>query len=461
MRPKVAVYARISFDDESTGLGVQRQEEDARMLCGRLGWDVAGVYRDNNLSAFRKGVRRPSWEDLLIDLAAGAVQGIAAYDLDRIARQPRDLERLIEIYDEHPGLVFATVTGEIDLSKPDGLLMARIMVSFASKSSSDTGRRVSRAKLQIAQMGKVAGGGYRPYGFEKDRRTIVEAEAANLRDIAERALRGQSMRSIARQFDAQGIPTPAGREHWSVASLTRILTSPRIAGLRGYKGTLLLGDNGHPVKAVWPAIINMDTWTALKELLTNPDHTPKKRIDRAYLLSGFLYCRCGAKMSGAMRKGRPEYRCNGCGNTHRLAAPIDEFVTGKVLNHLEAILADDDLAPIDEDDDLDQRIAEAEASLAALINEWTAGRISDQVFFTAQNRKEAVVLSLRRERGNKKRRQTSQASVGVRERWEQATLSERRAILSEVLQGVRVIAKWPTQPRSFDPSLYRLTFRTD
>lgn len=97
MRPKVAIYARISFDDESTGLGVQRQEEDARTLCGRLGWDIAGVYTDNNLSAFRKGVRRPSWEDLLIDLAAGTVQGIAAYDLDRIARQPRDLERLIDL----------------------------------------------------------------------------------------------------------------------------------------------------------------------------------------------------------------------------------------------------------------------------------------------------------------------------------------------------------------------------
>lgn len=460
MRPKVAIYARISFDDENTGLGVQRQEEDARTLCKRLGWDIAEVYVDQNLSAFRKGVRRPSWENLLIDLSAGVVQGIAAYDLDRIARQPRDLERLIEIYDERPGLVFATVTGEIDLSKPDGLLMARIMVSFASKSSSDTGRRVSRAKLQIAQMGKVAGGGYRPYGFEKDRRTVVEAEAAVLRDIAERALRGQSMRSIARQLNTQGIPTPTGGERWSVASLTRILTSPRIAGLREYKGTLLLDDNGHPVEAVWPAIIDVDTWRSLTDLLTNPG-SPKKRIDRAYLLSGFLYCPCGAKMSGAMRKGRPEYRCNGCGNIHRHAAPIDEFVTEEVLNHLEEILAEDDLAPDEEDDD--QRLAEAESSLAALIDEWTAGRISDQVFFSAQGRKEAVVLALRRERATQKRRQTSQASVGagVRARWERATLSERRAILSEVLQGVRVLPKMMSAPRTFDSRLYRLTFRTD
>lgn len=357
--------------------------------------------------------------------------------------------------------MFATVTGEIDLSKPDGLLMARIMVSFASKSSSDTGRRVSRAKLQVAQMGKPAGGGWRPYGYEKDRRTVVETEAAVIRDVAERALRGQSMRSITRQLDTQGIPTPTGGERWGVPSLTRILISPRIAGLREYKGTLLLDDNGHPVKAIWPAIIDVDTWTALKELLIDPDRNPKKRIDRAYLLSGFLYCPCGAKMSGAMRKGRPEYRCNGCGSTHRHAAPIDEFVTGKVLDHLEAILAVDDLSPIDEDDDLDQRITEAEASLAALISEWTAGRISDQVFFTAQSRKEAVVLSLRRERGSKKRRQTSEASIGVRERWEQATLSDRRAILSEVLQGVRVLPKMMNAPRTFDSKLYRLSFRTD
>ena len=95
--------------------------------------------------------------------------------------KPNDLERLIELYDNRP-LLFATAQADIDLSTPDGRFMARLMVNFASKSSADTGRRVARAQLQRAHQGRVAGGGYKPYGYERDNVTIVPEEAAVLRN---------------------------------------------------------------------------------------------------------------------------------------------------------------------------------------------------------------------------------------------------------------------------------------
>ena len=44
----VAVYARISSDQEGTALGVTRQVQDCRELCTRLGWTVAEEYVDND-----------------------------------------------------------------------------------------------------------------------------------------------------------------------------------------------------------------------------------------------------------------------------------------------------------------------------------------------------------------------------------------------------------------------------
>ncbi len=67
---RAAIYVRISSDRAGAGMGVARQEEDCRALCERLGWQVASVYRDNDVSAF-SGQTRPAWQQLNSDIAAG------------------------------------------------------------------------------------------------------------------------------------------------------------------------------------------------------------------------------------------------------------------------------------------------------------------------------------------------------------------------------------------------------
>jgi site-specific DNA recombinase len=57
----VAIYARISSDQDGTALGVARQVQDCRGLAKSLGWVVAEEYVDNDLSAF-SGKRRPGYE---------------------------------------------------------------------------------------------------------------------------------------------------------------------------------------------------------------------------------------------------------------------------------------------------------------------------------------------------------------------------------------------------------------
>ena len=48
------IYARISEDREGSGLGVERQLEDQCVLFDQLDLRLAGVYADNDLSAFRQ-----------------------------------------------------------------------------------------------------------------------------------------------------------------------------------------------------------------------------------------------------------------------------------------------------------------------------------------------------------------------------------------------------------------------
>jgi site-specific DNA recombinase len=49
---RAAVYCRISDDRRGLGLGVARQRQDCTELARRNGWQVAGTFIDNDVSAY-------------------------------------------------------------------------------------------------------------------------------------------------------------------------------------------------------------------------------------------------------------------------------------------------------------------------------------------------------------------------------------------------------------------------
>src|SRR6476660_7782293 len=65
----------------------------------------------------------------------------------------------------------------------------------------------------------------------------------------------------------------------------------------GY-GTTMLRPDGHPVKAEREPVLDMETWETLKAVLALPKREISAgRIDRQYMLVGFLRCKGGAKSS--------------------------------------------------------------------------------------------------------------------------------------------------------------------
>ena len=89
----------------------------------------------------------------------------------------------------------ASVSGDIDLTTADGQFQARILGAVAKKESDDKSRRIRRKHEELAERGKVSGGGSRPYGYEADKVTVRPAEAAIVKECARRFLAGESIRS--------------------------------------------------------------------------------------------------------------------------------------------------------------------------------------------------------------------------------------------------------------------------
>jgi len=127
MPSRGAIYCRLSQDRTGAGVVVDRQERDCRELGRSLGWQVAAVFTDNDVSAYRKQ-SRPGYMALLAAVEAGDVDGVLAWHTDRLHRSPKELEVYIDLC-EPRGVVTRTVrAGELDLGTASGRMIARQLV---------------------------------------------------------------------------------------------------------------------------------------------------------------------------------------------------------------------------------------------------------------------------------------------------------------------------------------------
>jgi DNA invertase Pin-like site-specific DNA recombinase len=164
----------------------------SRIVSGwRRAW--AGRFTIYRTTMFWAGRERLSSAAVTTQAEGG---GVVAWHMDRLHRDPRELEDFITLI-EAAGAVVRTVTaGDIDLSDSTGRAVARILGAVARKESDDKSARIRRKHLELATKGAISGGGTRPYGYTQDRREVVAEEAAHIREAARRVLAGDSLRSV-------------------------------------------------------------------------------------------------------------------------------------------------------------------------------------------------------------------------------------------------------------------------
>jgi site-specific DNA recombinase len=168
-------------------------------------------------------------------------------------------------------------------------------------------------------------------------------------------LRGESLRSIAMDWNKRGIKTvgasstkpkngrrdqDSGARLWHGSMIRCVLVSARIAGLREHHGEVITKD-GEPVKAAWLAIISREDHDRLVLLLRDESRRPVNYgRPRVYPLAGLLRCgSCGGKLITYLqhKQGRG-YGCRkdenpDCEARVRIAGePLEAYVEGYVID---------------------------------------------------------------------------------------------------------------------------------
>ncbi|WP_198535082.1 recombinase family protein [Streptomyces natalensis] len=498
-------YLRISSDRFGLETGVDRQLEDAQDSRTRLRWGpFAKIYRENDTSAFKKRkvvksdgsvdwvVLRPEFRQLLADLAHGVIDGVIFYDLDRLVRQPRDLEDLIDIVEYVKRPVTGATGGRMNLINDSDRHMARMMCVMALKSSEDTARRVARQHLSAAQnglaQGRIAYGWVRKGGRKGQ---LVPDEADVVVRIFQDFMTGESAYSIAKAFNNEGITPPSART-WSSTMIAKMLRNPRYAGMVSYAGKhrveaaaagdgwslVLFDDEGRPLLGTWEPIVTPKLWSQVQfewqrrrqKAGIKPGESGVAPINK-YLLSGILRCnKCRRGLVGhsyrERRSGRTirNYMCppsdrGGCGGTAIAAqtadAAIEEAMATFLRKQLQAAKTDQ-VESSGAITALQARLDQDLSRKSELIHQWSEGSLheaglTEEDYFTmlaTLNRK----ISTHRESiaALEGAPEPAVAPDELLKNWTGGSLRQRRAILKRYLHSITV--QPPLPPSDFNRS---------
>jgi site-specific DNA recombinase len=446
MTNRAVTYCRISSDQLGTEAGVTRQQKDTDRICADNGWTVVERIVDNDRSAskYARGPRE-GWERLMQMVEAGEVDAVVAYDLDRLTRQMRQLERLIDAAER--GVLVRTATGVLDLSSDGGLMIARVLCSVAINEADRASSRQKTKQRHDAAAGRPHWG-RRPFGHNRDG-TLHPAESDWVRTWVRWLVDdGVTPNEIARRMNEAQVPaTSGGVGLWQSSTVKGILVNPRLVALREHRGTIV-------GPAAWsPIITEGERAQVLDAVSTRVGRA--RQGGRVAMLTGLVRCEtCGLTMHRGSAGRHAFWRCSkaqgwrGCNMTIS-AAPLEAEVSDFVLAALGDVSAEPRRRSVgvadvatrlrDELDELAGMFGQGHLSMS----EWKAARQP------LERRLQAAERSVARDAAQSALMRLVGVPTTLGQRWAAMSAEDRNRLTSLVVAEVRV-AKGERHTNRFD-----------
>ena len=313
------LYLRMSDDRQERSIADQRAELFA--YAGKHGYRVLREYTDSGVSG-DDTARRAGFLRMREDAQKGEFQVVLSWDQDRFGRfDPIEGGYWILPF-RNAGVRLETIAqGRIDWNDFAGRLLYMVQQEAKHAYLRDLSRNVLRGQVAKAREGRGADGSA-PYGYrlEDDRRIIVPKEAAVVRRIFEKYLSGGTIRGVAVSLNADGIPSPRGKQ-WRSSTIRSLLVNKKYTGdfvwgkyAAGYyygtqDGEIVPRQKTDKRQSTTPiehpdrfeAIIDKRTFLAVQRRLKRQrrDTSPLRQKGQRFLLSGLLKCgHCGYAMIG-------------------------------------------------------------------------------------------------------------------------------------------------------------------
>lgn len=332
---RCALYTRKSseegLDQTFNSLDAQREACEAFVKSQRSeGWRGLEIrYDDGGYSGGT--MERPALRRLMADVAAGKIDIVIVYKIDRLTRSLADFARIVEIFDRYK-VSFVSVTQAFNTTSSMGRLTLNVLLSFAQFEREVTGERI-RDKIAASKARGMWMGGSVPLGYDlpapgTHMLIVNQAEASTVVRIFETYLCMGSVHALCRWLNAQSIRpkqhvTRNGRKmgglEFSRGALFHLLRN------RTYLGKIMHRDTSHP--GLHAAIIPQDLFDAVQ---TRLDAQKRRQAEGTQeqpksALTGRIFDADGHPMSPTTARGR-----SGHSYRYYVSAPLQQGRAAKL-----------------------------------------------------------------------------------------------------------------------------------
>jgi DNA invertase Pin-like site-specific DNA recombinase len=288
-RVRCAIYTRKSseegLDQSFNSLDAQREACEAYVLSqAGEGWKALPVpYDDGGFSG--GNLERPALRRLLADIAAGRVDTVVVYKIDRLTRSLADFAKIVEIFDAK-SVSFVSVTQAFNTTTSMGRLTLNVLLSFAQFEREVTGERI-RDKIMASKKKGMWMGGTLPLGYDAPtdlttRALVINpAEAERVGLIFRRYLEIRSVAQLTRWLKDQDIRSKVlvsargrsmGGSHFTIGALFHILKN------RTYIGEIPHRDLSYP--GAHPPIVDRSVFDDVQALLAQQNPRAREEPGR-------------------------------------------------------------------------------------------------------------------------------------------------------------------------------------
>ena len=314
---RVAAYCRVSSekDEQLNSFDVQVSYYTEK-INSKAEWKFAGVYADEGITGTSMK-HREDFKRMLRACREGRIDLILCKSVSRFGRNSVDVLRTIRALRERGiGVVFEKEG--VDTRTMNSELILAFHSAFSQSESESIRENVSRGLRMAYAQGTITLPAT-AYGFRKgeDNGIAIDPEQAQVvRSIYQMFLDGHGLRTIKERLEARQIPSPKGKEQWSVATIRSILSNEK------YKGDVLLQKTYRPslfsekavvnrgelakyyIAGALPQIVESQMFDRVQEELakrvskrpaSEKAKTPFGKYSGKYALTGVVVCgQCGA-----------------------------------------------------------------------------------------------------------------------------------------------------------------------
>jgi site-specific DNA recombinase len=279
---KIALYARVSTEQQIDNYSIPLQLERMRAYCVSRGWDNITEYIDPGYSG--SNLDRPQLNKLLKDLKH--IDVVVVYRLDRLSRSQKDTLYLIEECFLKNNVEFVSLSETLDTSTPFGRAMIGILSVFAQLERETITERLRSGRLKMTkELGYWSGGvDQHPTGYirqAKGKLVVNEDEAKLVKRVFEEYILLQSITKIQKKFKAEGLPV------WRFNRYYRVLQN------RLYIGEVTFAND--TFKGSHKPLIDVKTFNKVQELIGKNRGRNYGKVKSNYLTGKIICEHCGER----------------------------------------------------------------------------------------------------------------------------------------------------------------------